>query len=124
MGLAIYNRTTNKVQTVIRDDHGGYLPPPGWELVPVQDLPAGWTRDISPQEAAAAATAAKLTEHKTRAKELTASLDQDVVIALRALAVLTVDQLNVLRKKAGLAEIGYQQALDAWRAKVDTLNGG
>lgn len=44
MGLAIYHRATNQVRTVIRDDYGGYRPPDGWELVPVEQLPAGWTR--------------------------------------------------------------------------------
>lgn len=45
MPLAIYDRKTNQVSTIIRDDHGGYRPPDGWELVPVEKLPAGWTAE-------------------------------------------------------------------------------
>lgn len=54
MGLAVYNRTTNQVRTVIREDHGGYRPPEGWELVAVEQLPAGWT--VEPMSVAERAT--------------------------------------------------------------------
>lgn len=50
MPLAIYHCKTNQVRTIIRDDHGGYRPPEGWELVPVEQLPEGWTREPPTQE--------------------------------------------------------------------------
>lgn len=45
MPVAIYSRERNQVRTVVRDDHGGYRPPDGWELIPVEKLPAGWTQE-------------------------------------------------------------------------------
>lgn len=50
MPIAIFNAKTNHVRTIIRDDHGGYRPPEGWELVLVEKLPAGWTREPPTQE--------------------------------------------------------------------------
>lgn len=50
MPTALYNPKTNQVRTFIRDDHGGYRPPEGWELVPVEKLPEGWTREPPTQE--------------------------------------------------------------------------
>jgi hypothetical protein len=45
MAIAVYDRARNRVRTLIRDDHNGYVPPSGWELVPEADLPPGWTRE-------------------------------------------------------------------------------
>lgn len=50
MPIAIYNRKTGHVRTIIRDDHGGYRPPEGWQLVPVDKLPDGWIFEPPTQE--------------------------------------------------------------------------
>lgn len=43
MAIAVYNPTTHQVLTFIRDDHGGYAPPLGFELVADFALPPGWS---------------------------------------------------------------------------------
>ena len=58
MPIAVYNPKSNHVRTFIRDDHGGYIPPDGWQLLPVEKLPDGWTWEPLPAEARAAAIAA------------------------------------------------------------------
>lgn len=49
MSIAVFNRNTNQVRTVIRDDHNGYLPPEGWELLPVEKLPKSWIQEPLPK---------------------------------------------------------------------------
>lgn len=65
MGLAVYDRATNQVRTVIREDHGGYVPPDGWELVAIEKLPAGWT----PEPLSETARADRVAEIKRRCEE-------------------------------------------------------
>lgn len=65
MPLAVWNRETNQVRTVIRDDHGGYKPPDGWELVPYEKLPDGWTPEPLPEPD----RAARVAEIKHRCEE-------------------------------------------------------
>lgn len=50
MPIAIYHPQLHHVRTIIRDDHGGYRPPDGWELVPVDKLPDGWIFEPPTQE--------------------------------------------------------------------------
>lgn len=90
MPLAIYNRKTNQVQTIIRDDHGGYRPPDGWELLPVEKLPAGWTPEpadepIDTQRAEAITEAQRIIDDPQTPLELaTWAAMQETIEELRA----------------------------------------
>lgn len=48
MSYAVYNPETNQVQTFIREDHGGYVPPEPYTLVLEEELPEGWTKEPIP----------------------------------------------------------------------------
>lgn len=90
MPIAIFNRKTNQVRTQIRDDHGGYRPPDGWELLPVEKLPEGWTQEpaddtAAKQHSALIAEAERIIDAPSTPLELAvwASL-QEVIDELRA----------------------------------------
>ena len=71
----------------------------------------------------ATAAAAALAERREAAKSLLASLASDQTIAWRALGVLMIEQLNLLRANPTKVypEISADQARDAWQAKIDAL---
>lgn len=47
-GIAIVNRASGLVQTIVRDDNGPVTPPDGYDAVPADQLPAGWQREPPP----------------------------------------------------------------------------
>jgi hypothetical protein len=71
----------------------------------------------------AEARAAKIAANRITAKQLLASLDDATLIALRALVSLFVQEINSLRKNAGLTEYTAAQVRAALEAKVDQING-
>jgi hypothetical protein len=68
---------------------------------------------------AAAAAAAILANQKLYAKALLDSGAEDIQRALRAFAVLTLQEINTLRTKAGLATYTWTQFVNALKAKID-----
>ena len=70
---------------------------------------------------ATAAAAAQIVASKTQAKTETASGMQPTHIVERAILALLIEQLNVLRVKAGLAAITAAQAKAAIEAKIDGI---
>lgn len=91
MALAVYNQSTNQVHTFIRDDHGDYLPPSGYELIDPANLRAGWT--LEPDTAMADLLAALRGAAK---EQLDAQSSSDAL--LRAVVLVLIDELNVLRQ--------------------------
>lgn len=94
MAFALFNPLTNQVQTFIREDHGGYRPPEGWELRTAEELPEGWTmapEDTSEADAehnARLEAAEKIIDEPQTPQELaTWAAIQEVVNELRAAKV-------------------------------------
>lgn len=77
--------------------------------------------DIATQ--AAAAAAAQLLADKTQAKTEADTGKQPVQLIARAIVSLMLDQINVLRQKAGLAQLTPAQVKAALEAKIDAING-
>jgi len=71
----------------------------------------------------AAAPARALSSVKTDAKSQAATGATPDRIVVRALLALLLDQLNVLRAKAGLAALTAAQVKSALEAKIDAISG-
>ena len=70
---------------------------------------------------AAAAAAAALAEQKAIGKDLLDTGKDNLVLVLRAFALLALQEINTLRTKAGLATYTQAQFWNALKAKVDGL---
>lgn len=66
MAIAIYNRTTNRVLTIVTAAKGAL--PEGYEFVDERDLPAGWTREEPPKVLSPEITAYQFLKRLTKAE--------------------------------------------------------
>jgi hypothetical protein len=93
-----------------------------WEINPTDPRVRELIDALAPTPAQiAAAAAAQAATEAADAKREAQSSRQPVGIVARAIVVLLVEQLNVLRKKAGLAELTAEQVAAAIEAKIDAL---
>lgn len=92
MAIAIYNESTNKVKTFIRDDYPeGFAPPAGYTLVASGELPGGWTLEEDTSHADF------LSAYRTTAKShLDAEAAQNAL--LRGTILVLIDEINLLRQ--------------------------
>lgn len=76
--------------------------------------------EFDASETTAATTAIEAAPSLTPQRDAQNQIDQ-LPIAWKAIALTLLDQLNVLRARAGLAEVTVQQALSAIRTKAGQL---
>ena len=69
----------------------------------------------------AAEAAAQLSAAKDMGKAIMDTGSYDLALAVRAFALLTLQEINTLRTKAGLANYSQAQFLAALKAKMDSL---
>ena len=89
--------------------------------VRVASLAERVTIDANMSAAAAAAATAQVSASAAQAKDDTLRGMQPTHIVERAILALLIEQLNVLRVKAGLAVITAAQARAAIEAKIDAI---
>ena len=93
----------------------------GYSVVPVDDISCrlALTGIVNIATEAAAATAAALAAQKAGAGGILDGASGDVQRALVAFATLTLQEINTLRTKAGLANYTWSQFVTALKAKID-----